>query len=183
MSRIVVAATRQFLRRSRPFIPKRAAPIVPQRSCLTTDNEEKHRIFREQLHQLQEEREELFGFTNEDHDAWGNAGAGHKHKPSLMQAIEEARQRTSNEEPDSRYTRTSTTTITESPTFTHLTADQKSVHMVDVGGKQVTQRRAVAQSTVILPPKVVAALSLKDWTSKKGPIFDTAVLAGIMAAK
>jgi cyclic pyranopterin phosphate synthase len=55
--------------------------------------------------------------------------------------------------------------------------------MVDVGSKDVTQRIAVAQSKVQLPQEVVALFNNYDITTKKGPVFQTAVLAGIMAAK
>ena len=71
------------------------------------------------------------------------------------------------------------------PTLTHLTADGKDVHMVDVGSKNVTKRVAVAESKVVFPPQVLQAFSstTDEMVGPKGPIFATAKIAGIMAAK
>lgn len=55
--------------------------------------------------------------------------------------------------------------------------------MVDVGGKTPTVRRAAAQAMVDMPAEVMAKFDGGEWTSKKGPVFQTAILAGIMAAK
>jgi len=55
--------------------------------------------------------------------------------------------------------------------------------MVDVGGKAVTVREAHARSVVLLPREVLAALAGDEIQSKKGPVFATAIIAGVMAAK
>lgn len=55
--------------------------------------------------------------------------------------------------------------------------------MVDVNGKQVTHRTATARSVVVLPAEVLQHLTNGDLVSKKGPVFQTAIIAGIMAAK
>jgi cyclic pyranopterin phosphate synthase len=55
--------------------------------------------------------------------------------------------------------------------------------MVDVGAKEVTERRAHAVAAVTLPASVAVLFREGDITSKKGPVFHTAVLAGIMGAK
>ena len=55
--------------------------------------------------------------------------------------------------------------------------------MVDVGDKAVTERTATARSTVQLPQAVLAALDGDEIASKKGPVFATAIIAGVMAAK
>lgn len=55
--------------------------------------------------------------------------------------------------------------------------------MVDVGGKPVSRRMAVARSIVSLPVKVLEQLINGDIQTKKGSVFQTAVIAGIMAAK
>lgn len=55
--------------------------------------------------------------------------------------------------------------------------------MVDVGDKSATDRTAVARSIVTLPPEVLAVLSGDEIASKKGPVFATAIIAGVMAAK
>lgn len=55
--------------------------------------------------------------------------------------------------------------------------------MVDVGGKAVTRRAALAQAVVKLPPEVRALFRGGDIESKKGPVFQTAIIAGTMACK
>ncbi len=55
--------------------------------------------------------------------------------------------------------------------------------MVDVGSKEVTHREAVAEAVVRLPRKVAAALRKTGHRTRKGPVFDTAIVAGVMAAK
>lgn len=66
--------------------------------------------------------------------------------------------------------------------FSHLDAERRPT-MVDVGGKTAGKRTAVAESRVILPPAVAAALRADGLRSAKGPVFDTAIVAGVMAAK
>ena len=66
--------------------------------------------------------------------------------------------------------------------FTHL--DEKlQPSMVDVGEKGISQRTAVAQTIVILPAEVVQKFADGDIQTKKGAVFQTAIIAGIMAAK
>jgi cyclic pyranopterin phosphate synthase len=55
--------------------------------------------------------------------------------------------------------------------------------MVDVGDKAVTRRTATARSIVNLPAEVLAALDGDEIASRKGPVFATAIIAGVMAAK
>lgn len=55
--------------------------------------------------------------------------------------------------------------------------------MVDVGAKQVTRREAKAESTIVLGDEIMALLEGDELHTKKGPVFQTAILAGIMAAK
>ena len=55
--------------------------------------------------------------------------------------------------------------------------------MVDVGAKEVTQRTAVAEALIRLPAAVARALRASGHRTRKGPVFDTAILAGVMAAK
>ena len=55
--------------------------------------------------------------------------------------------------------------------------------MVDVSGKSVTARGAHAQAVVELPDAVIAELDGDEINTKKGPVFATAVIAGVMAAK
>ncbi len=62
----------------------------------------------------------------------------------------------------------------------HLDADGE-VHMVDVGEKPVTARRAVARASVRMRPDTVARLRAHD--APKGDVGATVRIAGIMAAK
>ena len=55
--------------------------------------------------------------------------------------------------------------------------------MVDVAEKAVTRRSATARSIVSLPAEVLAQLIEGDIQTKKGSVFQTAIIAGIMAAK
>jgi cyclic pyranopterin monophosphate synthase len=55
--------------------------------------------------------------------------------------------------------------------------------MVDVNDKAITLRTAKAQSFVQLPIEVRPFLSDNELTLKKGPVFQTAIIAGTMAAK
>jgi len=66
--------------------------------------------------------------------------------------------------------------------FSHLSV-QGDPTMVDVTSKAESQRLAVARSVVILPVEIIAQLQNDEIHTKKGPVFQTAVLAGIMAAK
>jgi cyclic pyranopterin phosphate synthase len=54
--------------------------------------------------------------------------------------------------------------------------------MVDVGGKAVTRRRAVAAATLVFPADTIRQ-SGEELRTKKGPVFDTAIIAGVMAVK
>jgi cyclic pyranopterin monophosphate synthase len=66
--------------------------------------------------------------------------------------------------------------------FTHLDADQRPT-MVDVSGKAATKRTATAEARVHFPADVAKALRASGLRSPKGPVFDTAIVAGVMGAK
>ncbi|MEO6500237.1 MAG: cyclic pyranopterin monophosphate synthase MoaC [Mucilaginibacter sp.] len=66
--------------------------------------------------------------------------------------------------------------------FSHLDNNGRAT-MVDVGEKAVTHRTATARSIVYLPNEVLAQLIDGDVQTKKGSVFQTAIIAGIMAAK
>jgi cyclic pyranopterin phosphate synthase len=67
-------------------------------------------------------------------------------------------------------------------TLTHIDAANRPT-MVDVGGKQATLREATAEAEIKLPPVVARELKRSGHRTKKGPVFDTAIVAGVMAAK
>jgi cyclic pyranopterin phosphate synthase len=59
--------------------------------------------------------------------------------------------------------------------------DQGQAHMVDVSGKPVTAREAVAEGRVLMQAETLALVTAG--TAKKGDVLGVARLAGIMAAK
>ena len=67
-------------------------------------------------------------------------------------------------------------------TFTHLDSDRHPT-MVDVGDKAATKRTAVAEARVRFPATVADSLRENGLRSAKGPVFDTAIVAGVMGAK
>ena len=67
-------------------------------------------------------------------------------------------------------------------TFSHLD-ERGQPNMVDVSEKQVSLRTATARSIVILPAEVLEKFINGDIQTKKGSVFQTAIIAGIMAAK
>jgi cyclic pyranopterin phosphate synthase len=67
-------------------------------------------------------------------------------------------------------------------TFSHLD-DKGQATMVDVSEKQISHRTATARSIVLLPDEVLSQLTNEDIQTKKGSVFQTAIIAGIMAAK
>ncbi len=66
--------------------------------------------------------------------------------------------------------------------LSHLNADGQPA-IVDVSEKVPTRRTAKASAIVQLPAAVSALFRDGELQSKKGPVFQTAILAGIMAAK
>ena len=66
--------------------------------------------------------------------------------------------------------------------FSHIDSQGKPA-MVDVSDKSVTRRTASARATVRFPAEVFQALQQQQQQSKKGPVIDTAIIAGVMAAK
>jgi cyclic pyranopterin phosphate synthase len=66
--------------------------------------------------------------------------------------------------------------------FSHLTPTGDPT-MVDVGNKKVTNRTAIAKATIKMHPEIIIALKEEGGLSKKGPVFHTAILAGIMGSK
>lgn len=55
--------------------------------------------------------------------------------------------------------------------------------MVDVSGKNVTKRKAIAKATMFLGKEVVSHFQNDELVTKKGPVFQTAIIAGIQAVK
>ncbi|MBN2404921.1 MAG: cyclic pyranopterin monophosphate synthase MoaC [Coriobacteriia bacterium] len=70
--------------------------------------------------------------------------------------------------------------VDKTPELTHLD-ETGAARMVDVAGKPVTHRRAVAGGFIRMRPQTLAMI-VED-RAPKGDVFATARIAGIMAAK
>lgn len=68
----------------------------------------------------------------------------------------------------------------KSARLTHLD-DAGAAHMVDVGGKPATARRAVASGVITMSADALAAI--RAGNAPKGDVLGTARIAGVMAAK
>ncbi len=66
--------------------------------------------------------------------------------------------------------------------FSHINKKNRP-KMVDVSGKAVTKRRAIAKATVFLGAEVISYFENDELLTKKGPVFQTAIIAGIQAVK
>ena len=66
--------------------------------------------------------------------------------------------------------------------FSHIDKNGKAV-MVDVTEKKISKRTATARSIVLLPKEVLDKFINNDIQTKKGAVLQTAIIAGIMAAK
>lgn len=66
--------------------------------------------------------------------------------------------------------------------LSHVDAHNRPT-MVNVGSKQSSSRSAHARSFMRLPGEVLQLLNNGEINSKKGPVFSTAIVAGVMAAK
>ena len=66
--------------------------------------------------------------------------------------------------------------------LSHLN-DKNQPAMVDVSAKTATRRTARARAVVDLPEAVAKAISGGEIAGPKGPVFQTAIIAGVMAAK
>ena len=66
--------------------------------------------------------------------------------------------------------------------FTHI---NKNNHpkMVNVGDKKITKRKAIAETKMYLGEEVVSHFINDELVTKKGPVFQTAIIAGIQAVK
>ena len=69
-----------------------------------------------------------------------------------------------------------------SESLSHIDESNRA-NMVDVSAKAVTVREATAEAQVQINEAVAAQFDGRDLVSKKGPVFQTAILAGVMGAK
>jgi cyclic pyranopterin phosphate synthase len=66
--------------------------------------------------------------------------------------------------------------------FTHIDASGNP-QMVDVSEKKITRREAKAQAIVHLGKLIISKMEGNELITKKGPVFQTAIIAGVMGAK
>jgi cyclic pyranopterin phosphate synthase len=66
--------------------------------------------------------------------------------------------------------------------FTHIDSSGNP-SMVDVSGKKITKRTAKAQAIVDVGPEILDLIEGNELITKKGPVFQTAIIAGVMGAK
>mgnify|MGYP003302215677 CR=1 FL=1 len=66
--------------------------------------------------------------------------------------------------------------------LSHINEENKP-QMVDVSKKDESSRVACAQTVVVFPEALSARFKDGDIKTKKGPVFSTAIIAGVMAAK
>ncbi len=55
--------------------------------------------------------------------------------------------------------------------------------MVNVGDKKITKRKATAKATMFLGTEIITHFKDDELITKKGPVFQTAIIAGIQAVK
>lgn len=66
--------------------------------------------------------------------------------------------------------------------FTHINK-KGNPKMVNVSDKKVTKRTAIAKATMFLGDVVIANFTNSELITKKGPVFQTAIIAGIQGVK
>jgi len=66
--------------------------------------------------------------------------------------------------------------------FTHIDSSGNPT-MVDVSEKKITKRTAKAQATVNVGHEIISLITGNELITKKGPVFQTAIIAGVMGAK
>lgn len=66
--------------------------------------------------------------------------------------------------------------------FTHISKDGNP-QMVDVSGKNLTLRRAKAQAVINVGDEILNLIENNELITKKGPVFQTAIIAGVMGGK
>ena len=66
--------------------------------------------------------------------------------------------------------------------FSHIT-DKNQPKMVNVGDKLATKRKAIARAEMFLGSDIISHFTNDEIITKKGPVFQTAIIAGIQAVK
>ena len=66
--------------------------------------------------------------------------------------------------------------------FSHLNKKQQP-KMVNVGDKKISHRKATARATMFLGEALISLFENNELVTKKGAVFQTAIIAGIQAVK
>jgi len=66
--------------------------------------------------------------------------------------------------------------------FTHI-GEKNQPKMVNVGDKNITKRSATAVANMFLGTEIISNFEGDELVTKKGPVFQTAIIAGIQAVK
>ena len=66
--------------------------------------------------------------------------------------------------------------------FSHL-IENNNPKMVNVSDKKITKRTAIAKATMFLGKEIITHFNNDELITKKGPVFQTAIIAGIQGVK
>ena len=66
--------------------------------------------------------------------------------------------------------------------FSHLN-EKNNPKMVNVSDKKITKRTAIAKATMFLGQEIISHFNNDELITKKGPVFQTAIIAGIQGVK
>lgn len=66
--------------------------------------------------------------------------------------------------------------------FTHIN-EQNQPKMVNVSDKKITNRTAIAKASMFLGSEIINHFKNDELITKKGPVFQTAIIAGIQVVK
>ena len=66
--------------------------------------------------------------------------------------------------------------------FNHLNK-KNNPKMVNVSDKKITKRTAIAKATMFLGEEIISHFNNDELITKKGPVFQTAIIAGIQGVK
>ena len=66
--------------------------------------------------------------------------------------------------------------------FSHLN-ENNNPKMVNVSDKKITKRTAIAKASMFLGKEVISHFTNDELMTKKGPVLQTAIIAGIQAVK
>ena len=66
--------------------------------------------------------------------------------------------------------------------FTHVSSDGLP-QMVNVSDKKITKRSAKARAVISPGSSIISMIDGNELITKKGPVFQTAIIAGVMGAK